>query len=322
MTTLGGNAVAPWTDRAAWDRFVDESPHGSVFVRSAFLDALGMAWDVVRLGDDDLPSIAAVLLRDDAGVVMPGPLPFTQYQGVLVARPVAEAPPHRRVKETLDLTAALMEGLRGEQRLSWCLHPGFTDVRAFLWFNYHSPEQGHCRLDVRYSGLIDTSGGLPGVLARCRSVRRQEFRKASSRFRVASILDLDVLDRLHAETFARQGLERTPREVATMRSIASAALRHGFGDLLAAYDEDGTVAGAALFLFDRRTAYYLVAANDPAYRSAGVSTLLLLSGVERGITRGVRQVDVVGMNSPLRGDFKASFGAEPVPHYLVNWERP
>ena len=77
-----------------------------------------------------------------------------------------------------------------------------------------------------------------------------------------------------------------------------------------------------MFLYDEHTAYYLVAANDPAFRNGGVSTLLFLSGVAAGLRRGVRAIDVVGMNSPARGDFKTSFGAGPVPYFVANWERP
>jgi lipid II:glycine glycyltransferase (peptidoglycan interpeptide bridge formation enzyme) len=104
--------------------------------------------------------------------------------------------------------------------------------------------------------------------------------------------------------------------------VTEAALRHGFGELLVARSADGSAAGAAVFLYDNHTAYYLVAANDPAYRNAGVSTFLFLSGVAAGIRRGVRSIDVVGMNSPSRGDFKTSFGAEPIPYFIANWERP
>jgi hypothetical protein len=82
------------------------------------------------------------------------------------------------------------------------------------------------------------------------------------------------------------------------------------------------VGGAVYFIHDQRTTYYLVAANDPAFRSTGLSTLLFLRGAESGIERGNVALDVVGMNSPGRGDFKASFGAEVVPYFVTTWERP
>jgi GNAT superfamily N-acetyltransferase len=315
--------VERWSDRAAWDRFVATSPQGSVFCRADFLDALGVEWEAVRVGSDDRPQVAAVLLRDGAGPVR-APFPFTQYQGVLLPSAGPADPAHRRVRSTLDAVGGLLEGLRDRAELSWCLHPTFPDLRPFSWFNYHQPDEGRFAVEVRYAGIIPVpeAGTIDAVLGQSRSVRRQEWRKAGERFTVTASVDLELLDRLHADTFARQGIERPGSEARLLSAIAAAAVRSGFGEMFVAHDRDGRPAGAVLFLFDERAAYYLVAAHDPAFRSTGVSTLLFLAGVERGLRRGVRQIDVVGMNSPGRADFKASFGAVPIPYFVVRWRHP
>lgn len=318
-----GSGVERWTDRAEWDRFVAASPQGSVFARSAFLDALDRPWEAWRLRDGAATLAAALVFREPNGEPARAPLPFTLYQGLFFPGTTAPAAAHRRVREELEATERLLAGMAGEPRLSWCLHPAQTDVRAFSWFHYHAPEAGRFAVDVRYTGAIELApAGMEPVLGGCRSVRRQEYRKAAARFRVERSTDLGLLDRLHAQTFTRQGIDRPPREPALLESISAAALRDGFGEMLVARTPDGAPAGAALFLFDATTTYYFVAANDPAYRSAGVSTLLFLEGVAAAIERGSRRFDVVGMNSPTRGDFKTSFGALPVPYYVVQWDRP
>ena len=321
MTTVAPASTRA-VDRATWDQLVATSPQGSVFTTSAFLDALDLDWSGLVVGGE-APRLGAVILRDPSGEIARSPIPFTQYQGVLLGGELTRAAPHRMVHESLELVGQLLASLETERRVSWSLHHAFTDIRPFSWFNYHAPERGQFRVEVRYSGLIPIDAtGMDGVLARSRATRRQEYRKASDRFAVAPTTDLDLLDQLHARTFDRQGLTRPAREVALLRRIAGAAIREGFGELLAGIDRDGRPAGAVLFLFDRGSAYYLIAANDPEFRATGISTLMVLAGIERGIRRGVRQVDVVGMNSPSRGDFKSSFGAIPVPYYQVHWERP
>ncbi len=310
-------------DRTAWNQYVSASPQGSVFGRVELLDALDVSWEVRSVGGAvDCPEAAALVLRD-AGTAVRAPVPFCLYQGIFLPHRPDEAP-HRKVRRELEAVGSLLDGLSGEARLSWCLHPSLTDIRALSWFHYHEPELGQFRIDVRYTGIIalDPGTGLDGVLAGARTVRRQEYRKAATRFRVEPSEDLDLLDGLHRRTFDRQGIVRSEREGRLLRSITAAALEHGFGELLVAFDGDGTAAGAVLFLFDQTSAYYLVAANDPDYRSAGVSTLLFLSGAERALARGLTALDVVGLNSPSRGDFKTSFGAVPTPYYVATWERP
>jgi hypothetical protein len=306
-----------------WNRFVDRSPEGSVFCRAEFLDALGVSWDAVTVGEGSR-RIAAVVLRDAAGIPLPAPFPFTLYHGLLCDEELARSPVHRRVPETLALTAQLIDRLSPDGRISLCLHPSFQDLRSVSWYNYHRPELGQFRIDLRYTGCLDleTLGSFDEFLGSVRSVRRQEFRRASSRFAVETSTDLELLDRLHELTFARQGLARPAHEARLLRSIAEAALSYDFGEVTVARAEDGRPASAALFLRDTKAAYYLVAANDPDFRNAGTSSLLLMDGVRRAFARGLRAVDLVGMNSPNRGDFKASFGAVPTPYLVAHWERP
>jgi lipid II:glycine glycyltransferase (peptidoglycan interpeptide bridge formation enzyme) len=82
------------------------------------------------------------------------------------------------------------------------------------------------------------------------------------------------------------------------------------------------VASTALFLHDADTAYYLFGANEPALRATGVSTLLLFDAMEQCREQGLLLLDMVGVNSPQRGDYKTSFGAELRSYFLVDWERP
>lgn len=324
--TVASVAVSPWTDRAAWADFVAKSPQGSVFLRPEMLDALDVEWTPWRLtGPRDETRAAAIVLSDSAGRPARSPLPFCLYQGVALPAASSAGPAHRRVRESLEATTALLDGLADQSRMSWCLHPSLADLRAFSWFHYHERALGRFQIDLRYTGVIpiDPLGGLDAVLAGARSVRRQEYRKAGQRFIVEASRDLDLLDRLHGSTFARQGVARDDRERRLLRALTGAALEHGFGDLLVARAaDDGSPAGAVVFLHDARTTYYLVAATDPAFRRSGASTLLFMAGVAAGIRRGVQAVDVVGMNSPGRGDFKTSLGARLVPYFVVDWEQP
>ncbi|MEO8449703.1 MAG: GNAT family N-acetyltransferase, partial [Gemmatimonadota bacterium] len=302
-------------EREPWARFVEQSPQSTVFCHPAFLDALPVRWEVRHVERAGVPVAAAVVLRGTRGEVLSAPHPFTMYQGILLARSITEGPAHRSVPAVLQAITELLAGLEPEGRISLCLHPSFPDLRPFSWFHYHTAALGRFALDLRYTGLVPLGepGGFDAVLAGVRSVRRQEYRKAKERFETAPSDDLDLLDDLHARTFARQGIERPAEEAALLRAIVSAALKSGLGEMIVARDGSGQVASAAVFLSDHRTTYYLVAANAPEHRNAGTSTLLLLEGARRGCERGLQALDVVGMNSPGRGDFKASFGAVPAP---------
>jgi ribosomal protein S18 acetylase RimI-like enzyme len=313
------------SDKDRWDRFVGESPHGSVFCLTPFLDALGEEYRLLLVAERE-EILAGVVLILDNGRPFLGQYPLTMYQGVLLNRCLCLRQPHSRTRQTLEVLDFLLAELEKRfDRMALCLHHRFEDLRSFSWFHYHQPEQGQFRLDLHYTGLLDLQqvADFDGYLHSIRGLRLREYRRAQSYgFTVAASDDIETLDRLHALTFERQGIRRDDREVRLLRSVAQAALSRGFGELLFCRDDRAAVASATLFLHDQRCAYYLIGANDPEYRHSGSGTYLMLESLRRSQARGLATVDFVGINSPNRGDFKTSFNAVPVPYFLATWERP
>lgn len=313
------------TDKSRWDHFAAESPHGNVFCFTPLLDALDEEYRLLLVedGGETLAGIPLVL-RD--GQPYPGQYPLTMYQGVLLSPRLCRQPPHSRVRQTLELLEFLLAELEKRfERLCLCLHYRFDDLRGFSWFHYHEPHRGQFRLDLQYSGVLDLqqAADFDHYLHAIRNLRLREYRRAQARrLTVTPSDDVETLDRLHALTFARQGIARPHHEVRLLRSIAGAALRSGFGELLFCRDERGAVLSATLFLYDKRCGYYLVGANDPESRSSGSGSYLMLENIRRCQQNGLEALDFVGINSPNRGDFKISFNAIPMPYFVATWSAP
>jgi GNAT superfamily N-acetyltransferase len=315
--------MIPCVDPSLWDAFVAASPQGSIFCRKAFLNALEIDHDLWFLEEGDRVQAAAVILKRE-GQPLLAPHTFTLYQGLLLAPAGCALAPHSRAKWTLEVTQALLSQLSERySRLSFCLHYAFDDLRSLQWFLYHEPHLGQFELSLSYTGLIDLAAtpDFETYLASIRTTRRYEYRQALDRGLTAEVSrDIDTLDLLHHRTFKRQGIERQQEEKRLVRLIASAAVTHGFGEMLLCRDVAGAVASVTLFLHDDKCGYYLFGANDPAYRNLNCGTFLFLENVRRCRERGLRYVDVVGINSPNRGDFKTSFNAVPMPYFAATWQ--
>jgi lipid II:glycine glycyltransferase (peptidoglycan interpeptide bridge formation enzyme) len=134
--------------------------------------------------------------------------------------------------------------------------------------------------------------------------------------------DIDTFEQLYRMTFARQGVFHEEELNLLVRSITTTAIQEGFGDLLICRNRDGQAISATLFLFDEKCGYYMFGANHPEHNKANGGTLLLLENIRCCQSRSLEFVDVMGINSPNRGDFKTSFNAVPVPYFVVTWERP
>ena len=313
------------TDLSYWDSFVASSPQDNVFCRTGFLNALEVEYDLWFVLKDSEPEVGAVILRR-GNEVLPAPYAFSMYQGILLSQGIAAQPPHERYKSIPEVFEFMLTELSTNySRLSLCLHYTLDDLRGLQWFHYNEPQLGQVKMDLYYTGLVNLAAhsDFEVYLATIRKVRRYEYRRALRQGLTVEVSgDIDTLDHLHRLTFERQGLERSEEAARLLQTITAAALACGFGELLLCRNAAGEVASATLFLHDQHCGYYLFGANHPAHRGAGSGTFLLLENVRRCYDRGLRWVDVCGINSPNRGDFKTSLNVVPVPYFVANWERP
>ncbi|RME34967.1 MAG: GNAT family N-acetyltransferase [Gammaproteobacteria bacterium] len=318
-------ACVPCEDLSVWDALVAGSPQGNVFCTSAFLTALEEVrfepWLVLR---DGRPAAGAVLL-DRGGGVSAG-YHLCPYLGVLMDAHVSNQPVHRRSRWTLEILDCLIATLTGRyRRLRFAFHPAFEDLRPFQWHNYHEPEAGQFRIHLRYTGLtrLDGFGCFDEFLCTLPETRRNQYRKAQRQgYTISGSDDIDRLVALHAATFSNQGAACAPGELAAVRSVAAAALASGTGELLACRTPGGEVANMALFMRDANWGYYVTGGSEPALRGQVSGVLLHLEYLRRAQETGLKAVDMIGMNSPPRGNFKSTLNAELVPYHVAEWQAP
>jgi hypothetical protein len=276
-------------------------------------------WILERKG---APAGGAIVFADGRRV-LPAPQPLTTYQGAFLLPPRDEI--HSRTRWQLETLSLLVESLSSHyDSLSFSLHPSLDDIRAFQWFHYHSADQRPFAVEPAYTGIVDLSAfsDFEAYVQGIRSARRQDARKSiHAGIQAIESDDVDALDRLHEATFVRQGLTRSSGEREFFRKALVPLLHSGRCRLLvAAPPGEGPVA-ATVFLRDATTAYYYFGACEPSWRNMGVSTFLLLESMRHAWQVGLRSIDMVGINSPQRGDFKSSFNAEPRLYFNVHWDR-
>ncbi|WP_338849058.1 GNAT family N-acetyltransferase [Massilia sp. W12] len=299
-------------DPGYWDSLVAASPQGTLFSSHAWLKALGCRYRcwLALDGARALGMIAACESENGEDLRQ---MPFTPYQGLLFAAPPERAAPplsRQQVQQQFCIAEFMIERLCQTYRnidmsLSW-LAP---DIRPLLWHNFHKPQLGQFRLQPRYTALLHLQDSAY-MQAQARACRRQENRKAAA-FSVDFHASLGDFMDLYTQTFARQGIALAPAVRETVARLCHAAQAGGFGCLSACRSPAQTglqaIASSTLFVHDEKRAYYLFAANNPALRHSGGATRLIFANFEHARLRGLPEVDVVGVNSPKRGDFKLSF---------------
>lgn len=315
-------ALRACTDRGEWDSLLAASAQQNAFCYDDFLSAMPhppVRWLLERKNKP----VAGAVVFAEGNRSLPAPRPLTTYQGIFLLPPRADI--HSRIRWEIETIEKLIIELSAHyDSLSFSLHPSLSDIRAFQWFNYHAPGQNRFTIEVAYTGIVDLSqlADFGAFLDTVRAARREDVKKAA-KANIDAIVSDDVgaFDRLHEATFARQGMTRSSDERAFIGSALAPLLHSGRCRMLMAVPRAGDPVAATIFLHDKTTAYYYFGACDPAWRSSGVSTFLIVESIKHAWRMGLRAIDMVGINSPERGDFKVSFNAGPRAYFNVHWNR-
>lgn len=294
-----------------WDDFQNKSPQGSVYMTASFLRALQI--DVEKL----FYEIDGIVLGSAA---ISNSLPsFSLYQGLTLA-PI-EGKIHSIISQQIKILSGFLDKLAERFcTLNLCLSNQFKDLRAFQWVNYHTPEKGVFNLLLNYTAIINLKNHInfESYLESIRSVRRQEWKKGlKSDFSIVDSTNVDEFIRLYELTFDRQSISLNGQILQTVRRITQSAIDDKKGNLTFCYDSSGTPHSAMLTLVHNKTRYYQFGATDPQYRSSSASVFLMLNNIRNAYEEDVEYFDMVGINSPNRGDFKLSFNSVPVPYFIA-----
>ncbi len=310
--------------KESWDAFADTSPQGTVYCKTIFLDSLGLDYDLVLVVENDAPQLGTIILKDN-GKVTSSIHFLIPYHGFLMKKDALDMPSHRHSQWLLEVSAFMIEALSKKyDRMSFCMHSGWYDMRPFLWFNYHTPEKGLFKLTPRYTAYahLNQFKNFDEYCMSVRKVRRYEYRQALKKHLVAEKSDdIELLSRLDMLTFNRQGLSRTEFTIEVIKKIVRSALKNNYGRVLVCKDADGNILSANLFIYDKNCAYYLMGANDPQYRDTFGGTFLVFEQIKFCFEKNIPLVDFVGVNSPNRGDYKMSFNLSLVPYFWAEWSR-
>ncbi len=311
------------TNSDTWDQFLAHSPQSNVFATSGFLSCYEEHIEYAYLVDKGHPLLGLAVLKNKNGIITKAPIQLGQYQQTIVCgRELTNGLPHSIVKHYLESCSVFLDLLAKKYgSIALFLHHSLCDIRPLQWLNYNEPEKGQFKISTNYTGLIelDKNKGFSVFLNEIRRTRKQEYASAiKSGLQVQINQSIDVLIDLYEATFARQNIVVTDDQNRLVRNIFNFALKHNSGRSLVCLDANNNCMAATLFLHDKKAAYYLIGANAPDSRSAKAGPFLFLENVKHYFETEVGVIDVVGMNSPNRGDFKTSFNAIPKPYFLGN----
>ncbi|USB33037.1 GNAT family N-acetyltransferase [Paenibacillus sp. YPG26] len=187
----------------------------------------------------------------------------------------------------------------------FCLPPGFTDVRPFIWQGFE--------VVVKYTYYLDFPFSLENASG---DIRSRVKRASSEGYYVRRTANMKEVHECLTGTEARQGFSHN----LSLRDLelAQELLGENAFRCYVCYSREGEpVSASAVLVLDPDRPQWWIAGSKAAHLSKGVVQLLQSVLLQELSDLGMKGFDFAGANIPSVAKSKAPWGGNLVPYYLV-----
>ena len=212
--------------------------------------------------------------------------------------------PLTRANKVFQRTQALLEQLRPFEGFYHKMHGGITDVMAYQEAGYD--------ISVQFTHLLPPQADRT-TWRGMRDKTRNVIRRAQETRQVSIWQDPDAFAAFYAANLRQRGQQNYYTKIA---AVTAAAIAHGQGRITAIKDQHGVPQGAICVVWDRQTAYYLLATRAVGSDN-GVMAMLVWDAIREASAAGLA-FDFDGVLTPGNRVFFAGFGGEVAPRYIAS----
>lgn len=304
-----------------WDDFVKSSNNGSAFIYSEYLNSLEVnVQPYFCYKKQELMGAVLCILSENGESVIGNN--YVVYDG-LIYRNLDYLNSSQKISEEFKIQQCVSDFLMQKYtNINLKLHPSISDIRPFLWCNYHSKESKYS-VDVRYTSYVSISDFLKAskledikMYNNSSVARRQEIRYAlKKQVKTKETKDIEQFILFYQKTMMRQGVPVENDTITSIRKLLDVLTRSDLCLMMDSSNYQKKTGSMAVFLLDNKRAYYLFGASDPDMRNQHTGTSILWDSFYLLSKYGYEEVDLEGVNSPNRGWFKLSFGGSCTPYF-------
>lgn len=294
-----------------WDEFVRQSPQGSVFTLSDWLEASGRKVAIFGCfrGSELVAGLPLTYHVSPPGIRIALHPPLTPYLGILFKNNTGKYV--TRISTEKEISSAIASALRREFAVvNFNFHPSVVDLQPFIWEGFSS--------SVRYTYILNLDD-IERVWAEMDESRRRNIRRAEKDgIYVEDGVGFEEMFSLVEKTFQRQRIKAQFRTAAFRYN--SVLERKGWCRSFIAKNKDCMPIAGVYIIWDWNRSYYLLGGYDPQHSHHGAVALAMWRAIK--FTKeelGLREFDFEGSMIPQVELFFRKFGGRLVPYYSVNF---
>jgi hypothetical protein len=301
-------------EHSLWDELVVQSPQGSIFHNSDYLqmvaDASSRKLNIYGCFKDDelvggCPLFVKILRGGVSFAVSRGPL--TPYGGFLLPN---QDSTNVRKSELVQygILNALCDRILRDRYSSITItnSPDLLDIRPCLWHGWEGR--------VAYTYYINLDNFNRENFSR--DVKKNIKKAIKSGFYIENLRDAELHYKLIERVFQRQN-QSVPFERDFLGKLIRFIEERNCGNMWVAKDKSGEAVASHIRVWDNKRAYALTAASEPSFRDSGANQFLFASVLEEIQKMGLHQINIMHGNAQQLSYYAAGYNPVLVPYYSV-----
>ena len=288
-----------------WDEFVENSPQGSIFSKSWYLDILGVEYSILTVKEKD-NIIAGIVLAKNEINTYANPM-LDKYLGVLLQK--GSSNKHKRESLEYKAMELIAKECKKFKSFDYYFHPNFDNWIPFYWNGFAQRS--------RYTYRIDNSNSIEEIYAQFHHGIVKNNIKKGQKSGVIIKEDIPFEDLWHLvnKTFLRQG-SKAPFKKEQLKYYVDNLSKKGSFKSFGAYFMDKCVAVAGV-AYEPKSAYFLLNGIDIESMPRGANTYMIYEAIKYFHTKS-RYFDFEGSMLPGVEPLYRKFGGDRI-IYMQIW---
>lgn len=298
-----------------WDRFVDESQHGSIYSQSYFLEALsamiGTRFRILSIfKNNELVGGTGFLYSPGKYGDMISPPPLQYYNGLVIKDFEAKYPSITTSRQS-GVIHSIVDELESGKYASAELSNRYTfdDPRILLWRGW--------QIWPRYTYVVPI-GNLEEQWQRVeQNTRRLISRCERDGMTLELSDDTDAFYTMHEATYHRKGVEPYTSREKFITLYQKLKQRDACQIYFALTNDGKRVAGQIILMSKHPVTHTWMAGSDKEFLRSGASAFLRWKAFEDLNRRGYAYNDLTDAMNERVAKFKSQFGGQLVPSFVI-----
>jgi len=314
------------TDLEQWDLEVAKSPHYSIFANSNFINNLDRKFCLyfVYRGQQVKAALPVFLSKDESSIELDD---LCIHNSIMFFDNDEQKLINSR-QEQFEITEYIINALDNlYNSIEISLSPAIKDIRPFQWHNYFSDNESEkFKIDTRYTSFLDISDFFlkledenTNIFKNLDSKRQTDIKRArEEEAKFIESKDVDIFINLYSKLLESQEASVDDQNLDKMRNLINQLIELGYAKMFLTMDSSNQVTYAVVFSYINNVGCYLYGAGNRDNMRRFDATYCIWMTLKSLSEIGIYSVDLEGVNSPSRGQFKLGFGGSLKSYFRVH----